>query len=774
MMNRLAFLWFLFAMFTWPGFAMSNSIDTEIINSVCYDNLIQQEIAQIFDKFHKNSAISNGKVTVTEANVLRADFQSKSGKDVYIISYSKQPSARLQTGLKFNFRISGWKQIKYLAYGWVDPQGKYWHIKITKPRMNTWISEDIIPGSVMFSISNNWQIPESGQKIAYVKIFIKGKPMPEGGVVELQAVESITSQLVKNDFLLSVDGRFCKFSDSGRGRWWRNADFHKVSPEIVDVLDKYIRTLWPTYKQDADYFIQTGGVSLSGMPTMAWSTRSQLPKSLNEYTTMRYLWHALNPVSVMIQAYKDTNKISYLYTARDFTSKWIDRNFYQKPADVKYAWYDHGTSTRLMAFLMLWDVGMQEGFDNRFMSRLLDAIYHHGQLLVKEAFYARNQIMRHHNHAVFQDVALLLVHEFVPHITESKKWQKIAFERLSEQFDSLITLENGSYAVNKENSSGYHAGMAIICHSVDSLIRASRITNYSFTSYCKGLDRFMKEMRYPDGRSPSYGDSFRLPNSRKFIDKIKGIDIQKPLLCSFKKSGYVILKDKVINKDVLYQLVFIAPSQTIIHKHKDNLSFSFWADGIEWLIDPGFYSHHYNEPKPAYARGQLAHNALVVPDSEYHIEPGLTTISGCASAEEFGKAFEIAGSHRAYSGMTVHRKISGRFGNGELFIRDEVIGEKPEVGLLMLHLGETVLADLQQGKLILSSHLSDLRLLICLPVNAHCDIKKGVDDGITVSGWSFPSFAKGIPINTISCEISLNAPVDWSIKILPTRYRERK
>lgn len=715
--------------------------------------------------FEPEKALSNGSVELADG-MLRVLFQPKGapGRIVHIVSYPVDRALDVHSGFRFVFRVHGWQQIKYVAYGFVDRDRRYWHIKMKHPRQGYWLTEDIAPDSIAFRLSNGWRSSLETPATA-LRVFVKGTPAKQGAYVELYRVELFDAASTSGDFLLDTCEGPRHFSDFAQ--WWPEGfGQERVNREAVDALNTFIRQSWPSYKADADYFMQTGNVSLSDLPRLAWHLDSPHPDELRKFTTSRFLWHALNPVTVLVESYKSSGQRKYLYAARSFAEAWIEHNMYGPPQDEKFTWYDHGTALRLLALLTLWDAGLREQFDARFMGRLMNTIYQHGELLATECFYGWNQPSRHHNHAVFQDYALLAVRASIPQIAASREWQQTAISRLNEQFASLTVLEQDC-AVNTENSRGYHAAMGRICQLAARLARALGLPCDTLQRYCEGLGRFTELMTYPDGRGPSYGDTYRAPNAQAHVAHPKDVgDI--PRLVVFRRSGYALLRDRIGQGDAVYQLAFVAPSRTKIHKQRDNLSFSLWADGVEWLIDPGFYTHHYTEPVPAYARGPLAHNALVVPGWDYSIEPGLTQVAGGSEGTEAGGSFVISGEHRAYRGLVVCRKIRGVFGTGKLAIRDEVAGAEPETGLLMLHCGEEVNVEFAGTcEAVLSTPLSNTRVRIQLPSNGRCQTATGVNENGVILGWSFPEFAKAVPITSIQCEVPLGEPLEWSLEVLP-------
>jgi len=707
-------------------------------------------------------ADSTGTIVV-DGEVLRGSF-APGGPDQgpHILTYRIGPPRKISGGSRFSFRVNGWKAIKYVAYGFVDSDGVFWHIKVPHLVQDEWLTEDIVPGSIAFQLCNDWR-GYGDKAISSIRLFVRGEPGVDGANAELASVDEIVREDGRSDFLLDIGGQTVKFSHLPE--WWgRGLDVSSIRPDIIHALNAYVRSSWPTYRDDADYFMQTGGISLSGLPRVGWAWADSLPTGIAEYSTSRYMWHALNPVSVLVQSFNDTGETRYLYAARSIAESWMDENLNRPPQDDRYTWYDHATAMRTLALLQLWEAGLREHFDARFMARLLEAIWQHGTLLSSEAFYARNQVVRHQNHAVFQDIALFIIGQYVPQLIDSRQWQQVALRRLSEQFQSLIVIEHG-YAVYQENSYGYHAAMGMLCHLADVVTRTAALGQRPFAGYRRPLDRYTEVMKYPDGRAPSYGDTHPSPNTG--ASPGRAASTKWPALLVFEESGYAVLKDRTAGGAVPYQLAFVAPSKTSIHKHQDNLSFAFWADGVEWLIDPGFYTHQYTDRLPAYARGPSAHNAVVLPGWDYSIEPGLTRVSGHSQGTGPGQSFQIRGDHRAYPGLTVSRVIGGVYGSGRLTVHDEVTGKAPQTGLLMLHLGEMVSAEVAGSQVTLSAPSTPVQVRVQLPAGTECEAFTGVNDGATILGWSFPSFAQALPITTVRCEVPLEVPLDWSLEVLP-------
>ncbi|TWH28750.1 heparinase II/III-like protein [Aminobacter sp. J15] len=684
-------------------------------------------------------------------NGLNATFVGDANS--YALGYRLKAYQDEKTVVRLTFQVNGWDSINYLAFGWRDNKNRFWHIKSTNPVQGFDINETISSKHIAFRLTNGWDDKPDADALDRVEVFVRGTPSTKGGEIRISAVDVFNHDSPPDDLSVNLEDP-CPLSQIK----WSDATFARASQGIRDVVHRYFVEAYASFQSDADHFMQTGKLSFAGIEPIAWPIHSNVPPSVWDYSTTRYLWHSLHMPQILIAAYTDTHGTQYLYPARELTDRWITENLAKQSEDLRYAWYDHGTAMRLITMLQLWDIGLAEKFDARFMSRLLHAIELHGQLLASEGFYVRNMTTRYHNHGIFQDVALMLVREYVPELALAGEWRDIALSRLREQLRHL-SVQDGPVTTNAENSFGYHKGFEGLCNLASGVLSVSedKDTGKDLIDLCHDLANFTDLVTYPDGRGPSYGDSFRMVNS-----SLAQADFSyENKVTVLPNAGFAVISGNT-EGGIPYQFSMVAPSKTSIHKHADNLSFSLWAAGVEWLIDPGFYTHHYDEPFTAYARGPLAHNAIALPDGEYAIEPGLAYLRLMSDTPD---RFEIHGQHDAYEGARISRKVEGVHGSGRFEITDKVEADDKSGALLMLHAGEEVSAEFIDQKLRLSSSISDISVTINLPAGVNCNVARGLDDGERILGWSFPSFGVRVPIDTVQCEVPTNQSVNWEVSI---------
>jgi hypothetical protein len=394
--------------------------------------------------------------------------------------------------------------------------------------------------------------------------------------------------------------------------------------------------------------------------------------------TLRYSWHALN-FAARLAEHQGSDDVAQRQAAMEMALGWVYSNVMKAADDPKYAWYDHGSAERLLSLLIILAKTRRDPVRSiRGEKTLAWQALEHARLLASPEFYAANQNSVFHNHAWFQDIALLVASTCFDSV-EAMTWRDIALARLRAQFERLIIFE-GDIAVFSENSIAYHHGITAMVELV-----AEIETDHGSTgahAIVEPLRRWGELLRYPDGRSPSQGDSYRTPPSPPTtlheVGRLMGSYL-------FPKAGYALVHGR--HKSTNYSLFLYNSGANATHKHHDNASFTLGQAGVEWLVDPSFYSHDYTAALPAYLRGRWAHNALIIGGAEYSIAPGLTELHGTT-----GHNFAFTAVHRAYGSVEVHREIRGNINNLDLSLEDWFVGELAphQDAEICFHLGEGV------------------------------------------------------------------------------------
>jgi hypothetical protein len=705
-----------------------------------------------------SAVVSHGSIALKD-KLVQVTFQGRQGTYDVRLNLSEP---FLANGIGVRFRLRGWQSLRYLAIGYTHEKA-FRHVKIVNAAREKWIDFSIGHEDIAFGLQNDWQHPPATE-ISDIRIYVNGSPGDGGAWLDVDSCwcweESVCSPLWVANWLPTVP----------------------VPASLQDIIYDYLKKHFRAADRQAKVFLEEGLCPLIGETALAWPYAAPLPPDLSTVGTFRFSWHSLHPAMILMMHARNSGELASLFAAREMVTNWLDRSYFQPDGDKKFAWYDHGTAERLLAMVLMWSIGLEHRFDRRFMTRLRVAIYRHGQLLASELFYASHQSTRYHNHAWFQDIALMVTALAMKDFPCAEHWLEASVSRLTDQLEQLIVRDNG-YALFVENSIGYHHGVQKIVEFAGELVTFAGKDSL-IPTIGKELPRFSEFFRYPDNRAPAQGDTARRSNLSAKIQKLK--PYPDSACTVLPKAGYAIVKGN--HDGSRFMLSVLATSLCRTHKHEDNLSFTLFFDGLEWLIDPSFYSHEYKASLPAYLRSAVAHNCLAMPGRGYSIDPGLAQIDGSSD----GTNFVIEGQHRAYDSVLIHREIRGSIDRLELHIVDCAIAQMPDMigndlqryGVwpflrahraqtpgatgsdlrLLLHCGDGIEARLQGNHLQLTHPDSKYEIEISMP-NEKCTLYYGEVSETTIRGVTGLGFMQQANIYTLECEVPFETDLPWTLKV---------
>lgn len=640
-------------------------------------------------------------------------------------------------GLSIRFKTSEWQKLNYIGIGYTH-ENKYRHIKVVNAARDQWVEVSIGHGDLAFGIQNNWETPDAAD-IQEIKIYFKGQPLEQGSTFSIESI-ACWKESIEPPKWLEVESNIPRLPEA-----------------LVTSLYSYLKKCFKFSSKQAQQYLTEGTCPLYGNISLDWPVTSTLPSELESVGTYRFSWHSLHPAIILMLHAKDEDSMAALFAARELVSGWLDRSYFNNDEDRKFAWYDHGTAERLLAFLLMWDIGAHHSFDKRFMSRLRLVIFKHAQLLASEMFYASHQVSRYHNHAWFQDMALIAAALAMPDFPCAQSWREIALSRLTDQLDRLIVRDEG-YAVFVENSIGYHQGVQRLVAFAGELARLSN-QDSTIPDVAEELIKFSDFLRYPDGRSPAQGDTFRRGNPA--IDQLRhGIAYAESSVTILSNAGYAVVKSN--HEQTPYMLSMFATSLCKTHKHEDNLSFTLFFDGIEWLIDPSFYSHEYAKPVQHFLRSSLAHSNVAILDVPYSIEPGHANLKGEKTAE----TFKFFGTHSSYKHHIVSREIKGTLTTLDFVISDSVQslnGVSNNKIFSLFHCGEGVQVNSHAEGVTLSHPGSRYKLEIVSSLPA--SLRSGWDDNHVLQGICGHGFMEQTDTTLVAFALPLDTRSDFHITV---------
>jgi hypothetical protein len=649
-------------------------------------------------------------------------------------------SKKLVTGIGAKIRLRDWSLVSLVFLGYTK-NDIVTGIKLRKIQIGGWLYINFDFKDLGFGLLNDWtqKVEES---INDLRIYIQGEPKPEIAY-------------------LDIEGIFLWYQDKEAPDWLIRLPIVAVDIHIQNQLIKFTKDFYVYSQPYKEYRDKGFCPTIYGKKSVLWSPFDRKPAELDSSVSHRFAWQAWHPVIVMMLSYFEDKDLSAVFAARDFANSWIEDSYLKVDPDQKYAWYDHGVAERLLGMLLLWTAGVALKFDFRFMSKLRFYIFRHAQLLASETFYSYSQAVRYHNHAWFQDYALIACALIMKDLPCSNSWFQIGVDRLSDQFKNLI-VQDGEYAVFVENATGYHLGLEKLFKLIIELVE-DRSEFENIKSLKAGMEKYSNMLRYLDSRVPTIGDTHRT--------YIKNFDIknakQKQSFDSviLEKAGYAFIHGQ--HMDSLYMLSAVASSISITHKHEDHLSCSFYFDGIEWLIDPSFYSYDFANPVTAYLRSARAHNALSLPGLTYELVPNTAKVNGQVAQDHF----KVEMTHSAYQGLEVDRSISGSLSAVDMHFIDQVRILNPEgvvvppMGILTFQSGEEVAVDRTENGFILKHPKSTFGILITYG-NAETKIFYGKSEGPEPRGIAAHGLMEMVDINTVEVSVDLSKTFEWKLRAI--------
>lgn len=600
------------------------------------------------------------------------------GQDLTLTVSVAVPTAPPQsTAVAARIRLRGWSDIRYVAFGY-NVDGTFVHIKLTNLPQGQWLPMSLDRTGLAFKIQNQWH-PPALDRISEARIFVRtGTPCP-GATVEIEHVAVWTEDV----------------SEGRSARTVRN-------DRLLELLGSYYDSKYPEMERITAALDEGTEFPILPDRTVPWPSTASTPVGVMENATYRYIWHSLQVFAAYALQGVRGSTTSRVEAALREALAWIERSYRVADPDLTFAWYDHGTAERLLSLVAIRQAA-DAMIDRRTASVLDEVIDNHARLLQSEAFYAANQKTRFHNHSIFQDVALIAA-AASSSSPAAGHWQSVALNRIDEQFHELIIHER-EFAVFAENSSGYHDGIALLVQLAGEFEEVATGSSRHLAT-AASMRRFSELVRSHYGRVAAFGDTYRMPNP--VGDSFSTPRALPSGLTLLERSGYAVIRGT--DDDDSFQVTIIGSSKSPTHKHADHLSVSLIFAGVEWLVDPSFYSHSYAADIPAYLRGPWAHNMVVLEDAECSIEAGLTILA--AHAE--GGACAVRGSTAAFSGATVTRTLSAKTDALDISVADSVTGNAGRA-YVNLHFGDGVEVEVNECEVVLSHRASPRSVVLRLP-----------------------------------------------------------
>lgn len=525
--------------------------------------------------------------------------------------------------------LSGWDSstIRYVAIGWRTLSGVYENVRIKHTFEDEWVPFRICASSIIFGLMNK---QKSSEDYTEIRIVLSGR-CTERGVLRLRNLRLQDSQ--SSVTYTDPEYGFSELKFAGE-RFTVPDDIRQILLDQSGINESIIDEYWEKQfsrilklgNARLEDFLERGSLWMTDLtPVEDKGFRPNLDAL--DSTTARYRWHSLNHVAALLELGQKCE--AAIIAGRVYFEDWVQHNYVGEPSDPMYAWYDHGTAERLVVALRLMQFGINRCWDAAFFRMIFNFVYRHAELLASPAFYAYNQNVAVHNHAIFQDHALLLFCRMMPWVPDADIWYREGTRRVIWQFQNLFTEDGASI----ENSSGYHVATAGLLRNTRIVAESDGLKRLSCRAEAHTL-----ALTYPDGTVPAFGDTYYTRNSDRIRFSEGAPTVKRVEGDLFVSSGGYVFVDWNTSEGLRCSLRLIASDITETHKHNDSLSFTLWVDGLEWISDPGFYSYS-TEPKAAWGRSTAAHNRPSIKTTGNQLDFGVTEI--ITAEREGSRTFRI-------------------------------------------------------------------------------------------------------------------------------------
>jgi len=363
-----------------------------------------------------------------------------------------------------------------------------------------------------------------------------------------------------------------------------------------------------------------------------------------------------------------------------------------KRASVPHFFSDHAWAARLEFLTDCYcHFKTHEDQNNRFFKKFLSLLRYHIVMAMNPGRVYRKNVFN--NHQLMLAKALLYTYTKCPELFnqfDNKKLQTNLNKRIKEISNHMFT-KNG---VTKEHSTDYQLFNLGILMDLLPLMEKSGMDTQFIEKIMEGGKLFIAYSILPDGNMPPIGDSeipYPLTNARRLDTLIKdnGSELSKVL----KYGANINLKYRMIiwplanmaiirfldkNRSLIH-IFFASTRFSNTHKHNDDLSFTFYAEGHRIVVDPAYnvriiHDPNYSLIKSLYSSAN-AHN-IATPLYARWIHGRATLFSGLTGYSSGKEWLAIRGEHSVILNTKVQRTII-LFKECNLFIIDKITSNSP-------------------------------------------------------------------------------------------------
>ena len=689
-----------------------------------------------------------GVKTFQENNTVSAILPPISNRNVLVTAVSPV-CAVVSTNFaaETQVRLSGWNSVSLITLGiHLDNGDVVYQGRKSHPTQNKWLELNVTTANRLRLVADNPTCPLPtwpSNRVDYVRVYVMGIPSYSSRL-DILAVPPDIVEPKSSEVLVAFERIFNSCVGTNASEIVKY--FKKTSADLIkDGLSEESSLRGVALLESNEYTTQVH-------PTFVFSEDPTWLEDPFEDVNWRLRYHGFDWLNQLTAAWSDTGSADYLNKAVHLVEDWANDMLGVMPCDP-IVWCDHSVPLRLERLINLFEAYRTVDMTPDTTVFLLRLIYAHALFCYDEDFYGRNQPTRIHNHAFFQDRALLRtalrLHEF----RQAREWELRATQRIVTQMECGLTAEG----IWKENTSGYHIGMFRHVKNLNALWK-----RHNRAQVLKQTERdmlsFILAITRADGVIAGFGDNSRhgirprfetmQPDAEFVFSKGEAGEIPKWTDWAFPESGYVTMRDRWWPRNEFHMGVhtlFLSGFNSVTHKHRDDLSFAISGYGEDWLIDPGLYSTDESDPLQLYARSARGHNTVSIDDCDFPIEQSRVGSSRIAEYISEKSFVYVEAVTKAYSNVDFRRKLI--YIKPNVWVVQDTLKSLDKMSHSFtqnFHFSPDKKVDVTDGVLSVISASGAKMRVFNLDGLAEPNLHKG-EKGPQAQGWFFPVYGKAVP-----------------------------
>lgn len=403
-----------------------------------------------------------------------------------------------------------------------------------------------------------------------------------------------------------------------------------------------------------------GRQAVPNIETFDWERDIQVGDSTSFMFQAQY-WMVLNQVTMAYHYTKDTKYLAY---GKKLVEGWVKQYPVSQYRRYPNAYHQQGTAIRTFHLINFWNQYKKSRLNNdpAFSALVLRTVEGHGDILSTPSFYRS-----HHNHGIFQDMALTDIAETFPELERSAEWRELAVSRVTEQLDHSLSPDN----VHLEHSPGYQVYTYEMLYRFNRWIEANGFTTSPRLKAVDHMPETLVPLVKPNRTLPIFGDTTGEPRTMSMISTMReyphlmyavsgGKEGVKPLERTIQlHNQYAILREhwgetKPFADAV--SLMMTAGFHNTAHKHQDDLSIDLYGYGRDFVVETGRFGYT-TLPQRNQAIHVNAHNTVNTGLRQLTLHPSTIGKSGILSVKE-SEGLQQATGFSELMGQGIHHTRS--------------------------------------------------------------------------------------------------------------------